>query len=76
MTNFDLSAVIVFGRRSYQYIVDLCVSRTAIFNWCATKYLKHAIPDYLVRDTDFFSLRFSDKKNENDNSQYSNSHSV
>lgn len=31
----------------------------AIFTWFATEILKHSIPDYFVRGTDFFSLRLS-----------------
>ena len=41
----------------------------AIFNWCVQwqtsvpqEFLKNAIPDYLVRGTDPFSLRLSNKK--------------
>ena len=36
-------------------------------------FLKHAVPDYVVRDTDLFSFRFSNFKN--DSNQY-NSHPV
>ena len=36
-------------------------------------FLKHAVPDCLVRGTDLFSLRLSNYKR-NDNSQHSNSH--
>ena len=37
------------------------------------EFLKHIIPDYLVRGTDHFFLECQIK---NDNSQYNNSHSV
>ena len=36
--------------------------RAAIFNQCVKEFLKHAIPDYLVRGTDIFLLRLSSKK--------------
>ena len=29
------------------------------------EFLKHAIPDYLVRGTDLFSLKLSNKQNDN-----------
>ena len=38
------------------------------------EFLKHAIPDYLVRGTNLFSLRLSNKKMTN--SQHNNSHLV
>ena len=44
--------------------------QAAISNLCAAKILNHAIPDYLVRGTDLFSLTLSNK---NDNSQHNNS---
>ena len=44
---------------------------SAIFNYCAAKFLKHAIPDYLLRGTGLFSLKLSNKKN--DNSQHNTS---
>ena len=43
-------------------------ARAVMFNWCSAahwcvrEFLKHAIPDYLVRSTDLFSLRLSNKK--------------
>ena len=43
-------------------------ARAVMFNWCSAahwcvrEFLKHAIPDYLVRSTDLFALRLSNKK--------------
>ena len=37
-------------------------SKAAISNKCATRILKHPTPDYLVRSTELFSLRLSNKK--------------
>ena len=31
-------------------------AKPVIFNWCATRIFKPAVPDYLVRDTDLFGL--------------------
>ena len=50
------------------------LSKKAIFNSAPREFLKHAIPDYLVRGTDLFSLKTV--KYKNDNSQRNNSHPV
>lgn len=34
----------------------------AMAHWCATEFLKHAIPDPLVRDTDLFPFRLLKKR--------------
>ena len=47
--------------------------KTAIFNQCATRILKHAISDYLVRGTSLFSLRLSNKKRTTANTTIANS---
>ena len=36
--------------------------KAVIFNCCATEFLKHAVPVYLVRNTDLFSFRLSNLK--------------
>ena len=59
--------------RELQWIEFEIHPRAEIFHWCAASNLNHAAPDYLVRGTDRFSLRLSNKKN--NNSQH-NSHLV
>ena len=48
----------------FYYLSFKAVISTAV----PQEFLKHAAPDYLVRGTDLFSLRLSNKKN--DNSQH------
>ena len=43
------------------FLLYIHYSRPMIFNSVLQEFLKHAIPDYLVRGTDLFSLRLSNK---------------
>ena len=65
------------------YILFVCLFGFSFFHYLVQRFstgvpqafLKHVIPDYLVKGTDLFSLRWSNKK-KNDSSQHNNSYLV
>ena len=52
---------ILGGEYGNKTFVVVYTPRPVIFNGCAAKIFKCAIPDYLVRGTDLFSLRLLKK---------------
>ena len=57
-TFFDVVQILVLS--SWPTVVVLLPA--VICDWCATRFLKHEIPDCLVRSTDLFSLTLSNTK--------------